>query len=96
MSFLIFMRYRFVWWPLHPIGYTAPYTSAFRKAFLSIFLAWLCKWLVIKLGGILLYRKSLPLFYGMLIGYVTGCFLAFIADALWFPGEGHLIYWGGI
>ena len=96
MSFLIFMRYRFAWWPLHPIGYTAPYTMAMRVSFLSIFLAWLCKWLVIKLGGIPLYRKSLPLFYGMLIGYVTGCFLAFIADALWFPGEGHLIYWGGV
>lgn len=68
MSFLIFMRYRFLWWRIHPLGYAmttswAPYTIWF-----SIFLGWLSKYVILKFGGFKAYRKLRPAFLGMVLG----------------------------
>jgi hypothetical protein len=92
-SALIYLRYRFPWWPLHPIGFTVASTSwALRVSVFSIFLAWLVKLVVLKVGGNRLYTRTRPFFLGMLVGYVTGVALSFVVDAIWFPGEGHMVH----
>ena len=68
MSFLIFMRYQFLWWRVHPLGYAmttswAPYTIWF-----SIFLGWLAKFLILRVGGLRLYRQMRPFFLGVVMG----------------------------
>jgi len=68
MSFLIFMRYRFLWWRIHPLGYAmttswAPYTVWF-----SFFLGWLLKYLILKLSGFRGFRRFRPFFLGMVVG----------------------------
>ncbi|MBM3239273.1 hypothetical protein FJZ31_23520 [Candidatus Poribacteria bacterium] len=68
MSFLLFMRYRFLWWRVHPLGYAmttswAPYTVWF-----SFLLGWLCKYFILKAGGLRLYRRLRPAFLGMVVG----------------------------
>ena len=68
MSFLIFMRYTFFWWRVHPLGYAmttswAPYTIWF-----SIFLGWLAKFIILRAGGLKLYRKMRPFFLGIVLG----------------------------
>jgi len=68
MSFLIFMRYTFFWWRVHPLGYAmttswAPYTIWF-----SIFLGWLSKFVILKAGGLKLYRQMRPFFLGIVLG----------------------------
>ena len=68
MSFLIFMRYTFFWWRVHPLGYAmttswAPYTIWF-----SIFLGWLSKFVILRLGGLKLYRQMRPFFLGIVLG----------------------------
>ncbi|MBD3184146.1 hypothetical protein GF312_17815 [Candidatus Poribacteria bacterium] len=68
MSFLIFMRYTFFWWRVHPLGYAmttswAPYTIWF-----SIFLGWLSKFVILKFGGLKLYRQMRPFFLGIVMG----------------------------
>ncbi len=68
MSLLLFMRYRFLWWRVHPLGYAmttswAPYTVWF-----SFFLGWLFKFIILKYGGFKLYRRLRPLFLGAVLG----------------------------
>lgn len=68
MGFLIFLRYRFLWWRVHPLGYAmttswAPYTVWF-----SFFLGWLFKFVILKSGGFRGFRRCRPFFLGMVIG----------------------------
>lgn len=68
ISTLLFMRHRFIWWKLHPIGYVmgAVYSSYFLWS--SIFIGWLLKYLILKFGGIKQYRNFRPLFMGLILG----------------------------
>jgi len=92
-SGLIFLRYRFPWWPLHPIGFTISGTTwPIRISVFSIFLAWLVKLMVLKIGGNRLYTRSRPFFLGILVGYVAGVAVSFLVDVVWFPGEGHMVH----
>ena len=91
-SALLFMHYRFPWWPLHPIGYTIAYAEIIALEIVSIFLIWLIKWILLKLGGIELYRKTQPIAIGVLLGYSTGVAISFIVDFIWFPGGAHGVH----
>ncbi|MBT5533432.1 hypothetical protein HOK31_10255, partial [Candidatus Poribacteria bacterium] len=68
MSGLIFMRYQFTWWRLHPLGYAmttswAPYTVWF-----SFFWGWLLKYAIMRGLGFKGYRTWRPFFLGMVVG----------------------------
>lgn len=70
-GFLWWMRTRFPLWPFHPAGYAiAHHTSggAFAWIWFSIFISWAVKVTLLKVGGIRLYRKALPLFLGLILG----------------------------
>ena len=82
------LRYRLTWWPLTPIGLMVPMTAAIHSIF-SIFLTWGTKSILLKLGGVNLYRKCRPIFVGLLAGHACGVLLSFIVDQIWFPGQGH-------
>lgn len=92
MGGLILMRYRFPAWPIHPVGFAIARGVAIDNAFFTIFIAWLCKTILLRLGGIGLYRKAQPFFIGMLVGFATGMVLNFGVDMVWFPGQGHGIH----
>ena len=69
IGFLLFMSYRCLWWPLHPLGFAAsPIGWAMRVIWFSMFLGWLCKFVIIKTGGLKLYRKARPVFLGLILG----------------------------
>jgi len=65
---LCFLRYRFLAWPLHPIGFIVAHTYPMQIFWLSIMIGWLCKTLVMRLGGVPVYRKLCPAFLGMIVG----------------------------
>ena len=92
MSGLIVLRYRFPGWPIHPVGFTIARGVAINSAFFTIFLAWLIKAILIRLGGIGLYRRTQPFFLGMLVGFAAGLTVNFLVDMIWFPGQGHHIH----
>ncbi len=92
MAFLTFMRQAFMWWPLHPIGFAISCTYLIRRSVFSIFIAWACKAVILRLGGVGLYRKSKPFFLGLMTGYVMGVATSFLVDAIWFNGMGHGIH----
>jgi hypothetical protein len=94
MSVMTFCQYRFTWWPIHPIGYTlVPFYST-RTAIVSVFLTWMVKVIILRVGGISLYRRGSPLFIGLIVGYTFGLTVSMVVDLIWFPGQGHNLFWG--
>lgn len=89
---LIVAHHRLPWWPLHPIGFGV--AQAFGTTFVvfSVFLSWLIKTLLLKTGGVRLYRQGQPFFLGMLVGYVLGVALSYGVDVIWFPNNGHVLH----
>ena len=71
MLFLLIMRYRFIWWPLHPIGFITPGQFPMNNIWFSIFLGWLFKSLIIRHGGLRGYRHARPIFLGAVLGEAT-------------------------
>jgi len=92
MAGLLFMRYRFVWWPIHPVGFTIASILPIRLSAFSIFLAWAAKAIILKIGGVKLYRTFRPFFFGLIVGAFFGVGISFVVDLIWFPGRGHEIY----
>ncbi len=92
MLFLTFMRYRFAWWPFHPVGFAFSGTIFTRLESFTILIAWLLKFLMLKIGGVSFYRRSRPFFVGMLVGYILAVVAGLVVDAVWFPGQGHRVH----
>jgi hypothetical protein len=34
-----------------------------------------------------------PLFIGLVVGYVTGVGISLVVDGFWFMGQGHQVHW---
>ena len=92
MSLLTFLHYRLPWWPFHPIAFPIAFSWNTQLTFFSIFVVWAIKAILLKVGGVNLYRKWQPAFLGLLAGYVLGITLSFVVDAIWFPGQGHGVH----
>ncbi len=54
--------------PIHPIGYAFACSYAMEYIWAAVFVTWLVKVLIVRYGGLRLYRKSLPFFYGLILG----------------------------
>lgn len=80
------------WWPLHPVGLAFQNTQGVRIFQFSAFLAWLIKLLILRFGGIGLFRKVQPFFLGLLVGYAASIGASAFVDSIWFPGQGHWVH----
>lgn len=65
---LSFMRVHFIWFPFHPVGYALANTGTLDWLWMPFLIAWLCKVLIIRYGGIKMYRQALPFFLGLVLG----------------------------
>ena len=86
------LNYRFPGWPLAPVGFTVAFADVTRLLMFSLFLAWLIKMLLMRIGGVTIYRRAQPFAWGVLAGYSIGVFLGFLVDWIWFPGQGHSLH----
>ena len=94
MGLITFLRYRFSWWPLNPIGLTLAAADNTKHLVIPVFVTWLAKTILMSIGGVTLYTRAKPVFLGLLVGYMAGVVWCFVVDALWWPGQGHLVhYW---
>jgi hypothetical protein len=82
MSLLIFMRYRFLWFPVHYLGFPINDTWIMANAWFSIFLGWLIKLITLRWGGIRAYRNLRPLFLGFVLGTIACAGMWLIIDAI--------------
>lgn len=66
------LRLRFIWWPFHPIGYAIGFSRrTIDWMWFSIFLGWVAKLIVLRFGGMPMYRRALPFFLGLILGEFT-------------------------
>ncbi|MDQ3815007.1 MAG: hypothetical protein M3347_13775 [Armatimonadota bacterium] len=78
--FLMLARSRFLWFPLHPIGYLVALGYAMHTLWFSIFAGWLFKVAITRYGGVDTYRKVTPAFLGLALGDVTMMLVWLIID----------------
>lgn len=91
-ALITFLRYRFTWWHIHPIGFTVGMIWPVRVGALSFFIVWCVKVICMKLGGVQFVKKAQPFFIGLLAGFAVAVLISFIVDVIWFPLEGHMLY----
>jgi hypothetical protein len=89
---LTVLQSRIAWWPLHPLGAMLMFDGYVRLYVLCIFLVWLAKLIILRLGGIGVYRQSKPLSYGLIVGYVFAIGVSFVVDMIFFPSGGHYVH----
>ena len=70
------LRLRFWWWPFHPIGYLAAFCWGMHWYSQPFFLGWLLKSAAIRYGGLPLYRRTVPLAIGLIVG-------DFVSQGMW-------------
>lgn len=73
MAFLVLMRRTFLWWSLHPIGYTMFSSWATLVLWFSFFVGWLMKFAIVRYGGSRAYRSARPFFLGLALGESFMC-----------------------
>ena len=66
--FLLVMRLRFLGWPFHPIGFAISSSWAINLVWTCLFASWLVKLIMIRYGGLKLYRQARPFFLGLILG----------------------------
>jgi hypothetical protein len=77
------LRLRFLWWPLHPVGYALANTWTMAWLWFPCLLMWVIKGLVLRYGGLRLYRQWLPFFLGLILGdYLAGGLWAILGAVL--------------
>jgi hypothetical protein len=69
-------RLRLAWWPLPPVGYVLQGGWMMRHIWFGLFVAWIIKSLILRYGGLRLYRQALPFFLGLILG-------EFLVASLW-------------
>lgn len=70
---LMFLRTRFLWFPLHPVGYAVSSWFLGGILWFPILISSFLKWIILKYGGINSYRQAIPFFIGLILGeYIIG------------------------
>jgi hypothetical protein len=76
---LMALQSRFVFLPLHPLGYAISGGWSGHWTYSSLFVAWLLKVLLLRYGGYRTYRRAIPGFIGLVLGqFVVGGLWSFI------------------
>ncbi|HSV73377.1 MAG TPA: DUF6785 family protein [Chthonomonadales bacterium] len=65
---LMVVRMRTVGFPFHPIGFAVASGWSIHLVWLPLMIAWAVKILVMRYGGLALYRRLLPFFLGLILG----------------------------
>ena len=80
---LLNLRKRFLWFPLHPVGYVVSSWWTFTGLWFPILIAWLSKRFILSYGGAKGYRRAMPFFLGLIMGdAVTASIFSIISSAM--------------
>lgn len=79
---LIGLRARFAGWLLHPIGYAMGPSWPMIQLWFSILVGWAAKWLLLRWGGMRLFRQARPFFLGLVVGEFLVAGLWIVVDSI--------------
>jgi hypothetical protein len=86
------LRWRFLHFPFHPIGYLISSSWSINLVWMPLLISWLIKVLIVRHGGLRLYRRTIPFFLGLIFGdCLIGSFWALLGIALGIPTYS---FWG--
>ena len=71
MVLMMWARQKLPWWPIHPIGFPIGANNMMNIVWFSVFLAWVLKKVVLRFGGVAVYRRSQVFFLGMICGQMS-------------------------
>lgn len=67
-------RANFAGWPFHPVAYALSASWSIHIVWMPMLIAWGVKLVVLRYGGLRMYRRALPLFFGLILGEtIVGC-----------------------
>lgn len=92
---MVVARVKIVGFPLHPLAYAM--TAAYgHPLWGSALLVWGAKTMILKAGGIKLFRRYIPLFIGILIGHFLVAGVVWGLVAVWNPAVtyNYVVYFG--
>ncbi len=92
MAGLMFIRYRFLWWPFHPLGFAIGSVTYMDQLWFTIFIVWLVKAMILKYGGVRLFRQGRPFFLGLILGQYSAAVIWFLID-LMTGHTGNRVFW---
>src|SRR5579871_4386442 len=65
---LQWLRLKLPWWPLHPLAYAVTSSWEINLVWLPLCIAWIVKSALLRFGGRRLFHRSLPFFFGVILG----------------------------
>jgi len=88
---LTLLRQRFLWFPLHPIGYVVGQGYEASRMWFPFLLGWASKASVMKYGSVKTYQTARPFFLGLVLGEYSAAGLWLAVDAA-LGRTGHRIF----
>lgn len=69
LTFLLnLVRGRVIGFPFHPVGYAVSSSWGMGILWVPMLIAWILKLVILRYGGLTLYRKVVPLLHGVILG----------------------------
>jgi hypothetical protein len=81
-------RFRWTWFPFHPVMFVLMGTWVSARVWASILLGWAIKALIVRYGGGGVYQDFKPLFIGLIIGELTMAIVTIVHPWLWYACTG--------
>jgi hypothetical protein len=69
--FLTFMRMHALYWPFHPVGFALATTWSMDYLWASLLVSWMCNVFVVRYGGVYVFRRARPFYFGLILGEAT-------------------------
>jgi hypothetical protein len=69
--FMGYMRMHYLWFPLHPLAYAIGHSWGVVQLWAPLFIGSTIKYFMLKFGGLATYRRSLPFFFGLILGEIA-------------------------
>ncbi|RKU27615.1 hypothetical protein C6499_11425 [Candidatus Poribacteria bacterium] len=83
---LMFLRRQFIWFPFHPAGYALGLSAGMVWVWSAVCVGWFIKAVLLKFGGLRIYRKAAPFFVGVILGdFLTGMFWSLVGAVFEIP-----------
>ena len=83
---LMFLRRQFIWFPFHPAGYALGLSAGMVWVWSAVCVGWFIKAILLKFGGLRLYREAAPFFVGVILGdFLTGTFWSLVGAVFEIP-----------
>lgn len=81
VAILTWLRAEYTWFPFHPLGYCIG--NELRWHWMPFLIAWAIKLVVLRHGGLKLYRQTLPFFLGLVLGDYTLAAIWSLIGVIW-------------